>query len=155
MVREFVDSCKSAGLISIIEPVSRKPLAGGDFDWNAGILAAAKELGSLGADLYKAEVPFKGQASEAEVRAACAELSKAIDGPWVALSSGVPEDVFPEAVRWACLEGASGFLAGRAVWASCIGSPDVIESLSTDAVQRLQRLCAVVDEVVTAQRTNA
>ncbi|MDO5864448.1 MULTISPECIES: aldolase [Paenarthrobacter] len=155
MVREFVDSCKSAGLISIIEPVSRKPLAGGDFDWNAGILAAAKELGSLGADLYKAEVPFKGQASEAEVRAACAELSKAIDGPWVVLSSGVPEDVFPEAVRWACLEGASGFLAGRAVWASCIGSPDVIESLSTDAVQRLQRLCAVVDEVVTAQRTNA
>ena len=155
MVREFVDSCKSAGLISIIEPVSRKPLAGGDFDWNAGILAAAKELGSLGADLYKAEVPFKGQASEAEVRAAYAELSKAIDGPWVVLSSGVPEDVFPEAVRWACLEGASGFLAGRAVWASCIGSPDVIESLSTDAVQRLQRLCAVVDEVVTAQRTNA
>ncbi|MCX8453473.1 aldolase [Paenarthrobacter ureafaciens] len=155
MVREFVDSCKSAGLISIIEPVSRKPLAGGDFDWNAGILAAAKELGSLGADLYKAEVPFKGQAPEAEVRAACAELSKAIDGPWVVLSSGVPEDVFPEAVRWACLEGASGFLAGRAVWASCIGSPDVIESLSTDAVQRLQRLCAVVDEVVTAQRTNA
>ena len=155
MVREFVDSCKSAGLISIIEPVSRKPLAGGDFDWNAGILAAAKELGSLGADLYKAEVPFKGQASEAEVRAACAELSKAIDGPWVVLSSGVPEDVFPEAVRWACLEGASGFLAGRAVWASCIGSPDVIESLSTDAVQRLQRLCAVVDEVVTAQRNNA
>lgn len=155
MVREFVDSCKSAALISIIEPVSRKPLAGGDFDWNAGILAAAKELGSLGADLYKAEVPFKGQASEAEVRAACAELSKAIDGPWVVLSSGVPEDVFPEAVRWACLEGASGFLAGRAVWASCIGSPDVIESLSTDAVQRLQRLCAVVDEVVTAQRTNA
>ncbi|CAN7401149.1 aldolase [Pseudarthrobacter oxydans] len=155
MVREFVESCRSVGLISIIEPVSRKPLAGGDFDWNAGILAAARELGSLGADLYKAEVPFHGQASEAEVRAACAELTNAIDGPWVVLSSGVPEDVFPDAVRWACLEGASGFLSGRAVWASCIGAPDVVESLSTDAVRRLQRLCAVVDDVVTAQRTNA
>lgn len=155
MVREFVDRCHSAGLISIIEPVSRKPLAGGDFDWNSGILAAAKELGSLGADLYKAEVPFKGLAPEAEVRAACADLTKAIDGPWVVLSSGVPEEVFPDAVRWACLEGASGFLSGRAVWASCIGSPDFVESLSTDAVRRLQRLCDVVDEVVSAQKTTA
>lgn len=155
MVREFVESCKSAGLISIIEPVSRKPLAGGDFDWNAGILAAAKELGDLGADLYKAEVPFKGQAPESEVRSACAELTKAINGPWVVLSSGVPEEIFPDAVRWACLEGASGFLSGRAVWASCIGSGDVIESLSTDAVRRLQRLCEVVDKVVSAQRTTA
>jgi sulfofructosephosphate aldolase len=155
MVREFVELCKSAGLISIIEPVSRKPISGGEFDWNAGILAAAKELGSLGADLYKAEVPFHGQAPEAEVRAACAELSRAIDGPWVVLSSGVPEDVFPDAVRWACLEGASGFLSGRAVWASCIGAPDVVASLSTDAVRRLQRLCAVVDDVVASQRTTA
>lgn len=155
MVREFVELCKSAGLISIIEPLSRKPLSGEDFDWNAGILAAAKELGSLGADLYKAEVPFHGQAPEQEVRAACAELTRAIDGPWVILSSGVPEDVFPDAVRWACLEGASGFLSGRAVWASCIGSPDVVASLSTDAVRRLQHLCAVVDDVVASQRTSA
>lgn len=155
MVREFVELCKSAGLISIIEPLSRKPLSGKDFDWNAGILAAAKELGGLGADLYKAEVPFHGQAPEEEVRAACAELTRAIDGPWVILSSGVPEDVFPDAVRWACLEGASGFLSGRAVWASCIGSPDVVASLSTDAVRRLQHLCAVVDDVVASQRANA
>lgn len=155
MVREFVELCQSAGLISIIEPLSRKPLSGVDFDWNAGILAAARELGGLGADLYKAEVPFHGQAPEAEVRAACAELTRAIDGPWVILSSGVPEDVFPDAVRWACLEGASGFLSGRAVWASCIGSPDVVASLSTDAVRRLQHLCAVVDDVVASQRTSA
>lgn len=155
MVREFVELCKSAGLISIIEPLSRKPLSGEDFDWNAGILAAAKELGGLGADLYKAEVPFHGQAPEEDVRASCAELTRAIDGPWVILSSGVPEDVFPDAVRWACLEGASGFLSGRAVWASCIGSPDVVDSLSTDAVRRLQHLCAVVDDVVASQRTNA
>ncbi len=155
MVREFVELCQSAGLISIIEPLSRKPLSGEDFDWNAGILAAARELGGLGADLYKAEVPFHGQAPEDEVRAACAELTRAIDGPWVILSSGVPEDVFPDAVRWACLEGASGFLSGRAVWASCIGSPDVVASLSTDAVRRLQHLCAVVDDVVASQRTSA
>lgn len=155
MVKEFVEQCRAAGLISIIEPLSRKPLGGGEFDWDKGVIEAAKELGSLGADLYKAEIPFHGQASESEVRAACAEITRAVDGPWVVLSSGVPEDIFPTAVRWACLEGASGFLAGRAVWLSCIGSKDVVQSLETDAVQRLTRLCDVVDEVVTAQRTTA
>jgi len=148
LVHDFVGRCNRSGLISIIEPVSRKPVSGADFDWNAGIVAAAKELGSLGADLYKAEVPFHGQASEAEVRRASAELTEVIDGPWVVLSSGVPEQVFPNAVRWACLEGASGFLSGRAVWASCIGAPDVVGALETDAIERLQRLCDVVDEVV-------
>ncbi|WP_066288109.1 aldolase [Arthrobacter sp. B6] len=155
MVKEFVEQCRAAGLISIIEPLSRKPLGGGEFDWDKGVIGAAKELGSLGADLYKAEIPFHGQASESDVRAACAEITRAVDGPWVVLSSGVPEDIFPTAVRWACLEGASGFLAGRAVWLSCIGSADVVQSLETDAVQRLTRLCDVVDEVVTAQRTTA
>lgn len=155
MVKEFVKQCREAGLISIIEPLSRKPLGGGDFDWDKGVIEAAKELGALGADLYKAEIPFHGQASEDEVRAACAEISRAVEGPWVVLSSGVPEDVFPTAVRWACLEGASGFLAGRAVWLSCIGSDDVVRSLETDAVERLTRLCDVVDEVVSAQRTSA
>lgn len=155
MVKEFVEQCRAAGLISIIEPLSRKPLGDGEFDWDRGVIEAAKELGSLGADLYKAEIPFHGQASESQVRAACAEITRAVDGPWVVLSSGVPEDIFPTAVRWACLEGASGFLAGRAVWLSCIGSEDVVQSLETDAAQRLTRLCEVVDEVVTAQRTTA
>lgn len=148
MVREFVESCRLNGLISIIEPLSRKPLNGEDFDWNAGIQAAAAELGSLGADLYKAEVPFHGQAAEEDVRRACAQLTTSITGPWVVLSSGVPEDIFPDAVKWACLEGASGFLAGRAVWASCIGAPDVIGAMETSAIERLKRLCEVVDGVV-------
>lgn len=148
MTEEFIDICRNAGLVSIIEPVSRKPLDGGAWDWNAGVLAAAKELGSLGADLYKAEVPHKGLAAEDEVRHGARELSRAIDGPWVVLSSGVPEDVFPSAVELACREGASGFLSGRAVWASCIGSPDLRHELETSAVARLQRLCDVVDNAV-------
>ena len=150
MTEEFIDLCRGAGLVSIIEPVSRKPLDGGEWDWNAGVLAAAEELGRLGADLYKAEVPHHGQAAEDEVRAGCRQLSRTIDGPWVVLSSGVPQEVFPQAVAWACAEGASGFLAGRAVWASSIGSPDVAEDLRTNAVRRLQGLCDVVDAHVKA-----
>jgi sulfofructosephosphate aldolase len=151
MSQEFIEICANAGLVSILEPVSRKPLDGSEWDWNDGILAAGRELGSLGVDLYKAEVPFHGQADEADVRRACRELTQTIDGEWVVLSSGVPEDVFPSAVASACAEGASGFLAGRAVWASSIGVDDLEGALRGNAVDRLRRLDHIVDDAFRAR----
>ncbi|WP_105566100.1 aldolase [Microbacterium halophytorum] len=151
MTQEFIGICRDAGLASIIEPVSRAPLGGGDWDWNAGVHAAAAELGGLGADLYKAEMPRRGEADDAELAVECARLTAAIDGPWVILSSGVAPDRFPEAVRIACGAGASGFLAGRAVWAPSLDADDVAADLSTNAVARLQRLAAVADESVGAE----
>jgi len=149
MVQDFVARCRQAGLLSIIEPVSRKPRDGRPWDVNDGIQAAAQELGNLGADLYKAEVPLHGKGGERAVREASARLTRTIQGPWVVLSSGVSPDDFPQAVEWACREGASGFLAGRAVWRNVIGSPDLPRALTKDAAARLSRLCEVVDRVVT------
>lgn len=149
MVQDFVARCRQAGLLSIIEPVSRKPRDGRPWDVNDGIQAAAEELGDLGADLYKAEVPLHGKGGERAVREASARLTRTIRGPWVVLSSGVTPDDFPQAVEWACREGASGFLAGRAVWRNVIGSPDIPRALAQDAAVRLARLCEVVDRVVT------
>jgi len=60
----------------------------------------------------------------------------------------VSPDDFPQAVEWACREGASGFLAGRAVWRNVIGQADVGRALVDDAAVRLARLCDVVDRVV-------
>jgi sulfofructosephosphate aldolase len=148
MVEEFLDRCHSAGLISIIEPVSRRPTDGRPWDWDEGVLAAAKELGSLGVDLYKAEVPLHGQGDEDEIRHRCSTLTKLISSPWVVLSSGVPHDLFPRAVELACREGASGFLAGRAVWASVIGGDDIDRDLREISVPRLQRLGEIVDAAI-------
>jgi sulfofructosephosphate aldolase len=148
MVEEFVAICRAAGMISIIEPVSRPPLSGGDWDWDAGVLAAAEELGNRGADLYKAEVPMHGQGDPDEIRRRCARISASVGSPWVVLSSGVPQNVFPTAVELACAEGASGFLAGRAVWASCIGAADVERELAEAAAARLRRLRDIVDAAV-------
>ncbi|MGK5519036.1 hypothetical protein ACSNN9_06710 [Micromonospora sp. URMC 107] len=148
LVTDFVRRCRDNGLVSIIEPVSRAPRQGGAFDHDAGILAAARELGSRGADLYKAEVPTAGQGAPAEIVAGCARLSESIAGPWVVLSSGVPAELFPDAVRLACQAGASGFLAGRAIWASVVGSPTMADDLRTISVDRLRRLCDVVDDAV-------
>lgn len=148
MVLDFIGRCRSADLLSIIEPVSRKPRDGQAWDVNDGIQAAAEELGDLGADLYKAEVPLHGKGGERAVREASARLTRTIRGPWVVLSSGVSPDDFPQAVEWACREGASGFLAGRAVWRNVIGNQDVNRALVEDAAMRLARLCEVVDRVV-------
>lgn len=148
MVDEFVERCRRSGLISIVEPVTRAPRSGGAWDREAAILEAAAALGRRGADIYKGEVPYYGQGSEVEIRAACARITASVDSPWVVLSSGVPQDLFPLAVEWACREGASGFLAGRGIWAGTIGQPDVAKALREDAVPRLQRLCDVVDRVV-------
>ncbi len=158
MVEDFVARCRRRDLVSIIEPVSRAPLAGGDvaggdvaggeFDADAGILAAARELGGLGADVYKTEVPTHGRGTDAEVLEGCRRIDDLVDGAWVVLSSGVAAARFPDAVRLACAAGASGFLAGRAVWASVVGSPRLEEDLEQVAVPALRRLVQVVDDTV-------
>lgn len=91
---------------------------------------------------------MRGQGDPDEIRRRCARISATVGSPWVVLSSGVPQDVFPTAVELACAEGASGFLAGRAVWASCIGAADVERELTEAAAARLQRLAGIVDAVV-------
>lgn len=149
MVEEFVDRCRTAGLVSIIEPVAKAPRGGGGgWDWDTCVIEAAQELGSLGADLYKAEVPLKGIGADDEIRRRCAQITAAVSSPWVVLSSGVAADRFPAAVELACREGASGFLAGRAVWASVIGSDDIGRDLHEVSVPRMQALAALVDGVV-------
>ncbi|SDH73226.1 aldolase [Propionivibrio dicarboxylicus] len=146
MVEDFVARCRSAGLVSIIEPVVRPPRRGWAFDREAAIIAAAKELGGTGADLYKAEMPFGGKGAERDLLNAAKQLNDQIRMPWVILSSGVPADIFGRSVRIAMAAGASGFLAGRAVWASVIGADDVRTMLHDVSVPRLKRLGEIVDE---------
>lgn len=151
MVREFVERCHAHGLAAVIEPVSRPPRDGREWDWNEGVVAAAAELGDLGADLYKAEVPRHGEGDPALVRIDCERITELVASPWVVLSSGVDADRFPAAVEAAVAAGASGFLAGRAVWKASLAATDVQHALETDAVARLQRLVAVADAALTAR----
>ncbi|MCV5491887.1 sulfofructosephosphate aldolase, partial [Escherichia coli] len=78
------------------------------------IIDAAKELGDSGADLYNVDMPLYGQGPQQELLCASQRLNDHINMPWVILSSGVDEKLFPRAVRVAMTAGASGFLAGRA-----------------------------------------
>lgn len=151
MVAEFGALCRGAGLLSIIEPVVRPPRRGAAFDREAAILAAATELGNTGADLYKGEMPYGAQADDKTLFDACRRLDGELNMPWVILSSGVDADIFGKAVRIAVSAGASGFLSGRAVWASVVGAADPATMLRDVSVPRLQRLGEVVDEALAAR----
>lgn len=148
MVKEFNEMCHSNGLVSIIEPVVRPPRRGDKFCREQAILDAAKELGDSGADLYKVEMPLYGKGEQHELLAASQRLNDHINMPWVILSSGVDDKLFPRAVRVAMTAGASGFLAGRAVWSSVIGLPDTELMLRDVSAPKLQRLGDIVDEMM-------
>jgi sulfofructosephosphate aldolase len=140
MAAEFVRRCADAGLLSVLEGVVR-PGPGEDFD--DLFLEAAAELGALRPSLYKAQVPRLGAGSPAEVGRLCARVTAAVPVPWVVLSQGVAIADFPACVRSACLAGASGFLAGRAIWSDTLADPDRL--LRSRSVDRLRALGDIVD----------
>ncbi|ELY4671113.1 sulfofructosephosphate aldolase [Cronobacter muytjensii] len=148
MVKAFNEKCHAQGLLSIIEPVVRPPRRGDKFDREQAIVEAAKELGDSGADLYKVEMPLGGRGDAQALLGASQKLNDQINMPWVILSSGVDEKLFPRAVRIAMTAGASGFLAGRAVWSSVVGLPDSEMMLRDIALPKLRRLGEVVDEMM-------
>lgn len=148
MVREFNQLCHTNGLVSIIEPVVRPPRQGDTFDREQAIIDTARELGDSGADLYKVEMPLYGKGTQSALLSAAQKLNDNIAMPWVILSSGVDEKLFPRAVRVAMAAGASGFLAGRAVWSSVVGLPDTDLMLRDVSAPKLQRLGEIVDEMM-------
>lgn len=152
LARRFVELAAERGVLSVLEPVARATeaeLADGTWDLDAAITEAAAELSPLRPSLYKAQVPSRGMGSPERLQAACDRLGAAITGPWVVLSQGVEREDFRGAVLAACRSGASGFLAGRALWSDIVGAPDVPGALAEIAVPRLRRLLDVVDNEAT------
>lgn len=149
LARDFIAAARERGVLSVLEPVVRATpdeLAAGTWDADEAIREAARELSPLGASLYKVQVPLGGAGTADEQRAASEALAAAITGPWVVLSQGVARENFLSAVRAACRAGASGFLAGRALWSDVVGAEDVAERLRQVSVPRLRVLLDVVDE---------
>lgn len=92
-------------------------------------------------------MPYRGRASATEISRASESLSKALPCPWVVLSGGTDLVDFPGAVEAACRGGASGFLAGRAIWTDAIAWTGYEQKLELVGSPRLRRLCDVVDKL--------
>lgn len=149
LARRFAAEARARGVLSVLEPVVRatpEEEVAGAWDLDIAIREAARELSPVGADLYKVQVPSGGRGSDADLLERCHALAADVTGPWVVLSQGVHQDDFLRAVTLACQAGASGFLAGRALWSDLVGVADLPEALREVAVPRLERLAAAVDQ---------
>lgn len=144
LAERFIAEARARGVLSVLEPVVRA-VPGEDFDQEEAIREAARELSALRPSLYKVQVPLGGASDPAGQLAASERLAADIQGPWVVLSQGVPLDRFADAVEAACRAGASGFLAGRALWSDVVGAPDVPATLRERSRPRLERLTDIVD----------
>jgi sulfofructosephosphate aldolase len=125
----------------VLEPVVRVP----DDQREAAIVEAARELGATRPSLYKCQVPLYGRGDPDEIRKHAARIDAALPIPWVVLSQGVEPDDFPRAVEASCKGGASGMLAGRAVWTATLGAENPTQMLRDHSVPRLRELAQIVD----------
>ncbi|MFJ4172065.1 hypothetical protein ACIPY3_21355 [Paenarthrobacter sp. NPDC089714] len=142
LAASFMELCRAAGVPGIVEGVVRPEdiAEWSDQRRDEAIVQAAADLSVVNPDLYKAEVPSYGRGDLGNITAFSSKITEALDCPWVVLSSGVHADDFPAAVR-ACKDGgASGFLAGRAVWADSFAAPDTASFLKTEGAARLTRI---------------
>lgn len=147
LVLEFISMCREAGLLALVEAVVVDDgLHPGSWHGSEGILAAAAEMAEHDFDLYKAQVPTFGVGPADEIRDLSQQITALIGRPWVVLSNGVPPERFEAGVAAACRGGASGFLAGRAIWTSALGEDDRAAHLADVSARRLDRLAAIVDE---------
>ena len=104
------------------------------------IVESAASLSDLGMDLLKLEYPGSAQA--------CKQLADRINVPWAVLSAGVDFEEFTNVLRVSCDDGgASGFIAGRALWKESIGMSSAERRIffSEVSVPRLDACRAAID----------
>jgi tagatose 1,6-diphosphate aldolase len=114
------------------------------------VIETARKLCPLGMDVLKAEFPDDPdhEKDESVMADHCRQLTEAAGIPWVLLSAGVDYDTFELQTRIACENGASGFLAGRAIWQEAPGLPQGEQDgfLSSTSVKRLNTLTSIANQ---------
>lgn len=151
LMRSKIEECHKVDLPVFLEPMSYS------LDTSASkesaefaatrahvVIETARRLSKTGADVLKMEFPldFKYNPDESEWRQQCEALSEAATVPWVLLSAGVDFETFERQTVVACESGASGFLAGRAIWKEAVlmsteERAAFLSGLATDRIKRL------------------
>jgi len=152
LVRRVAQDCAKCDIPFFLEPLScasdgsQGPLP--PEQRRAVVIETARRLVPLGVDILKAEFPVDVniEPNQSVWRDACEELTDAGDVPWVLLSAGVSYDIFLKQVRTACEAGASGVMAGRAVWKEAVTLDRLVRntflrSVGYERMRRLQSLC--------------
>ncbi len=152
LVKQVSESCLRLEMPLFLETISYSPEDGSPLSSNQkrdAVVETARQLSSLGADVLKAEFPINPveQPDETVWESACRELTDSSTIPWVLLSAGVSFETFLRQTALACDAGASGVMAGRAIWAEAtrLVGADRDTFLSTIAINRLGALEEAVE----------
>ncbi|NUR07984.1 MAG: hypothetical protein HOQ22_07515 [Nocardioidaceae bacterium] len=135
VIRGLVADCRATGVPSVVENLVYT-LPGEELTPERradAIIEAAEALDGLKPDLLKLEYPGSPEA--------CRRLADRLTVPWAVLSAGVGFDEFADVLKISCDEGgASGFIAGRAVWKDAVGMPTGPrrEHLRSEGLRRLE-----------------
>lgn len=157
LVARLADECLEEDIAFLVEPVSYP------VDQDSGsprgfaemkprlVIETARQITALPIDVLKIEFPadHRFEKDEGRLLTLCQELDEASRLPWVLLSAGVDFDAFRKQVEIACKAGASGFLAGRALWQEGARIPsreDRMDFFRNMAAPRLRELAAIADE---------
>ena len=144
IIRDCIADFAAEDLLLVVEILTYQLDGESDEAYRAAfpglIVDSARISVELGSKVLK--LPYPGTPE------ACAEITKICDGiPWAVLSAGVDHETFIGQVATAMENGASGVIAGRALWKDCISlDADVrADRLERIASARLAEIQSVLD----------
>jgi tagatose 1,6-diphosphate aldolase len=156
LVARLADQCIEEDIPLLVEPIaypveredsSSRRFADAKPDL---VVDTARLVTALPIDVLKAEFPgdIGVEQDDGRLRKLCQELNEASKRPWVLLSAGVDFESFKRQVEIACKAGASGFLAGRALWQEGARIPireERMDFFCNTAASRLKELAGIAD----------
>ena len=127
------------------------------------VLASVAEFAKpeYGVDVFKLESPVAAEAADGSeaVQKLFDEMGRLAGRPWVMLSAGAGKEAFRKVLDHAFRAGASGFLAGRAIWLDAFGHyPDwtrIEADLRGEANAYLTDISTLADQAAAPWQTHA
>jgi tagatose 1,6-diphosphate aldolase len=162
LVDSIVAECDREQVPLFLEPITYSPDPSRELDngqRRRAVIAAARHFSQRGVAILKMEFPLdvKAEPDQQVWADALGELNDACAAPWALLSAGVSYDVFVRQARLACEAGASGVIAGRAVWADAVSltGPERQRFIETEGNRRVNELREICRTKATPWTTKA
>jgi len=157
LIARVADQCIKEDIPLLVEPVSypveEVGVSAPKFAYMKPelVIETARQITSLPVDVLKAEFPadMEFEQDEKKLLQLCKELDRASRLPWVLLSAGADFKTFSKQVEIACKAGASGFLAGRALWQEGVqirSREERMNFFKSTAAPRLKELAEMVNK---------
>ena len=165
VVRRIGDECRLHDVVHVLElldyalPQDGNIATESDTRYTERIIESVRTFAApeYGVDIFKLPAPVRrapapdDDAAITATERAFARMAEACGRPWVLLSAGVADAEFFSLLAYAYRAGASGYLAGRALWQRAIARyPDregMVDILNSEGLAYLKRVNDLTDEL--------